>query len=147
MYLYCEEIEFATPEFDEAVRLRDKILRKPLGLQFTPEDIATEYDSIHLGCYTANNDLAAVLTLKPVSQKTVKMRQVAVDDALQNMGVGKFLVLQSEKLARFKGFERIELHARLTAVPFYESLQYLQSGDIFKEVGIDHVFMYKNLKD
>ena len=33
-------IEFATPEYDEAVGLRYRVLRKPLGLEFTTECIS-----------------------------------------------------------------------------------------------------------
>ena len=146
MSLYCEEIEFSTPEFDEALRLRHKILRRPLNLDYNIEDISAEYDSIHLGCYNHLGDLLAVLILKPVSDKLVKMRQVAVDEAVQNKGVGKYLVQQSERLATIKGYQKIELHARMNAVPFYESLGYQKSGEVFKEVGIDHLFMSKDLK-
>jgi hypothetical protein len=34
--MYTIEIDFGTPEYDEAVRLRTDVLRKPLGLEFTP---------------------------------------------------------------------------------------------------------------
>jgi hypothetical protein len=33
-------ITFGTPEYDEAVALRYEILRRPLGLHFTPEQLA-----------------------------------------------------------------------------------------------------------
>lgn len=143
---YCTQIEFGTPEFDEALRLRDKVLRKPLKLEFQPQDIATEYDSVHLACYDVKSEfLAAVLILKPLDSKTVKMRQVAVDPDLQSRGVGSLLVNHSEAVARAKGFKKIELHARDTAVQFYKKLGYAVSGSVFKEVGIDHYYMDKEI--
>jgi predicted GNAT family N-acyltransferase len=114
-------------------------------MEFNPEDIAKEYDSFHIGCYTNAGDLMAVLTLKPIDHKIVKMRQVAVSPQTQSKGVGTFLVLESEKFAAIKGFEKIELHARDTAIEFYKKSGYISKGEIFKEVGIDHIFMYKNL--
>jgi predicted GNAT family N-acyltransferase len=142
---YCSIIDFGTPGFDEALKIRHEVLRKPLNMEFNPEDIAKEYDSFHIGCYTNAGDLMAVLTLKPIDQKIVKMRQVAVSPQTQSKGVGTFLVCESEKFAANKGFEKIELHARDTAIEFYKKSDYTPEGEIFKEVGIDHLFMYKNL--
>ena len=142
---YCSVIDFGTPEFDEALKLRHEVLRKPLNMEFNPEDIAKEYDSFHIGCYTNPGDLMAVLILKPIEKKIVKMRQVAVSPQAQSKGVGTFLVRESEKFAAIKGFEKIELHARDTAIEFYKKSGYTPKGEIFKEVGIDHIFMYKNL--
>jgi len=142
---YCIIIDFGTPEFDEALKLRHEVLRKPLNLEFNPEDIAREYDSFHIGCYTQAGELMAVLTLKPIDSKIIKMRQVAVDPHSQSKGLGTFLVQESEKFAALKGFEKIELHARDTAIEFYKKSGYIPMGEIFKEVGIDHLFMFKKL--
>ena len=73
------------------------------------------------------------------------MRQVAVDPDLQSRGVGSLLVSHSEAVARAKGFKKIELHARDTAVQFYKKLGYTVSGSVFKEVGIDHYYMDKEI--
>lgn len=144
--MYCHEISFATPEYDEAVRLRYEVLRKPLHLDFQAEDLATEFDSIHVGCYAAvSSELLGVLILKPLGDGTVKMRQVAVHPGMQSRGVGTFLVRFCEALARNRGFFRIELHARQAAVAFYRQLGYQEDGPMFEEVGIPHLFMWKEL--
>lgn len=143
--MYILEIEFATPEFDEAVRLRTDVLRKPLGLVFTPEQLAGEYDQRHLGAYDAQGRLLGCLSLVPVDGQTWKMRQVAVAEAVQGSGVGKRLVGHSEALARSEGIRLITLHARETAVPFYQKLDYRVVGERFEEVGIPHYKMEKNI--
>lgn len=146
MSLYCMLIDFGTPEFDEALRLRYDILRKPLNLEFDINDIATEYDSFHLACYDQNsNELLGILILKPVDNNTLKMRQVAVSALAQSKGIGTFLVQASEQFAIHKNYNKIELHARLAAVEFYLKNGYSIEGDIFQEVGIDHQAMYKLL--
>ena len=129
---YCSIIDFGTPEFDEALKLRHEVLRKPLNMEFNAEDIAKEYDSFHIGCYTNAGDLLAVLILKPIDQKMVKMRQVAVSPQTQSKGVGTFLVRESEKFAAIKGFEKIELHARDTAIEFYKKSGYISKGEIYR---------------
>lgn len=136
---------FGTPEFDALLALRYDILRKPLGLDFTVEQIAAEYDSVHLACYDDSWELLGCLTLLPVDENSVKMRQVAVAANAQGRGVGRFLVAASENWARKKGFSKMILHARETAVPFYLKLGYRKVGKRFEEVGIPHFKMERGL--
>jgi len=139
-------IDFGTPEFDEALKLRYDVLRKPLNLEFDENDIATEFDSFHIACYDqSSNELLGILILKPVDGHTLKMRQVAVSAAAQSKGVGTFMVQASEQFAINKNYKKIELHARLAAVKFYLNNGYTAEGGIFKEVGIDHQSMFKIL--
>ncbi|MBK9735904.1 MAG: GNAT family N-acetyltransferase [Saprospiraceae bacterium] len=143
--MFCAIIDFGTPEFDEALRLRDEILRKPLNLEFEADDIAKEYNEFHFGCYDEkNNELIGVMTLKPITDTVLKMRQFAVATNRQSRGVGSFLLTSGELFARQKGYKKIELHARSQAVPFYEKHAYTVEGKIFKEVNIDHLAMYKH---
>lgn len=139
------KIEFGTPEYDETVRLRDEVLRKPLGLYFTAEQLAAEYDSQHLIATDLGGRLIACLILVPASESVIKMRQVAVRPDLQGRGVGTALVQAAEGLAVDGGFREMVLHARETAVEFYRKLDYRTEGDCFEEVGIPHYKMRKTL--
>lgn len=139
------EIPFASPAFDDALRLRNNILRVPLGMEFYAEDIAREYLEIHLGCYNERAELVGCLSLRRVDRITLKMRQVAVAEEVQMQGIGKKMVEDSEEWAVQHGFRRMELNAREVAVPFYRRLHYEVSGDRFEEVGIPHFKMKKDL--
>ncbi|MCB0703698.1 MAG: GNAT family N-acetyltransferase [Saprospiraceae bacterium] len=143
--MFLLEVPFASPQYDETISLRTRILRDPLGMVFYEKDLAAEWDSIHLAYYDDQWDLLGCLVLKPVSERILKMRQVAVDAGRQKTGVGTALVKASEELARKKGFSIIELHARDSAVPFYTRLDYQIIGDRFEEVGIPHFKMEKSL--
>ncbi len=142
---YVIPIEFATPEYDAAVRLRYEVLRQPLGLDFTPEQLAEEYDQVHLAAFDREGVLIGYLNLTPLDEVRVKMRQVAVAPAWQGRGVGREMVAASETLARERGFSTMTLHARETAVPFYQKLNYQTVGDRFEEVTIPHFCMEKTL--
>jgi predicted GNAT family N-acyltransferase len=143
--MYVIEIEFATPEYDDAVRLRYEVLRKPLGLEYTPEQLAAEYDNHHLAAYANKGQLLGYLNLTPSDDGVVKMRQVAVAPQAQGKGVGKKLVEASEVLARRLGYRTMVLHARETAVAFYQKLDYKTVGERFEEVTIPHFRMEKVL--
>lgn len=140
------QIVFATPEYDEAVCLRYEVLRRPLGLEFTPEQLAAEYADVHLAAFDRDARLVGYLNLTPVDDDVLKMRQVAVNPDMQGKGIGSALVAESEVLAKKLGFKKIMLHARDTAVPFYLRLGYAVSGEGFVEVTIPHVKMEKKLE-
>jgi predicted GNAT family N-acyltransferase len=144
--MHVLQIEFATPEYDEAVALRYEVLRRPLGLEYTPEQLAAEYDQVHLAAYDAAQNLVGYLNLTPADTEVVKMRQVAVAPATQGQGVGRALVAASEEKAKALGFKKIELHARETAVPFYLGLGYHSVGERFEEVTLPHFKMEKTLR-
>ncbi len=143
--MFVLPVEFATPQYDETVRLRDKILRKPLGLEFYAKDLAKEYVDFHLACYAEDHTLLACLVLKHLSKDEIKMRQVAVDDTLQGKGIGTEIVKASERFAKQKGYKKIVLNARDVAVPFYLKMDYQKIGKPFTEVTIKHYKMEKTL--
>jgi predicted GNAT family N-acyltransferase len=143
--MFVIPVPFATPAFDELLALRYQILRKPLDMDYTAEQIAAEWDSTHLACYGADWRLLGCLTLLPVDEQALKMRQVAVADVAQGKGVGRLLVAASEEWARGHQYAKMVLHARETAVPFYLKLDYRTVGKRFEEVGIPHYKMEKEL--
>src|SRR5579885_2772830 len=108
--------DFASPEQLASIELRRRILRWPLGLDFTPEQLAAEVHEFHLVALQ-DGQVVACLVLTPQEAKTIKMRQVAVDSELQGKGIGGKLVEFSERFARENGFKRMVLNARENAVP------------------------------
>lgn len=138
------EIAFGTPAYLDEVNLRYRILREPLGLTFNPDDLAKEGSDFHLGLYE-QEELKACLIFTPVDATTLKMRQVAVNKDIQGKGLGTMLVKASEEWAMAKGYDKLVLHARETAVPFYLRMDYKKESQPFTEVGIPHFKMYKSL--
>lgn len=143
MNYYCSKIDFATPEFDEALRLRYDILRKPLNLEFELEDILTEYLECHFAIFNYLDQIVGTVSYRELSDDVIKMRQMAIASEYQGQKLGKTLIRYTEKWAIRKGYKKIELHARKTAVPFYEKFGYRTEFDEFEEVGIPHLKMYK----
>lgn len=133
-----------SPEYWETVALRTEILRKPLGLTYTAEQLQAENNDYHLACYI-ESQLVGCLILTPASSSEVKMRQVAVSAKHQGLGIGKALVCYSEQFAQDHGFREMTMHARETAVSFYEKLGYEKVGEPFIEVTIPHFEMRKVL--
>jgi predicted GNAT family N-acyltransferase len=137
-------IEFGTDDYKQSVNLREQILRKPLGLSFREEFLSADKFEIIIGLFI-NNQIVGSLNLKPLSNRILKMRQVAVKNTMQNMGIGKKIVIFSENYAKENKYTEIMMHARTTAVDFYKKLNYFIEGDEFFEVGILHYKMRKIL--
>jgi len=52
----------------------------------------------------------------------------------------------AENIARDAGYKKIIMHARKTAIGFYEKLGYTVTGNEFTEVSIPHYVMEKKLR-
>jgi ribosomal protein S18 acetylase RimI-like enzyme len=115
-----------------------------LGLQFTPDELEKEIEEILIGAFEEDKMLGCCMLIKqdPVS---VRLRQMAVLNNLQGKGIGRALMQFAENIARDRGFQKITMHARKTAVGFYEKLGYRVCGQEFEEVTIPHYVMEKLL--
>jgi len=132
----------------EIINLRHKILREPLGLSFTDDELLLESRNSYFLAISdiESEDLIGTLLLQIVDDPAqLKMRQVAIRSDLQRMGYGRQLVLFSEDFAKSKNIKRLVLHARKSALPFYVSLGYSFKDECFIEVGIEHYYMWKDI--
>lgn len=146
MPLLIHRIPHGSADYAAAVNLRRAILRTPLGLDFTAAQLAAEGSDIHLAAFDGD-DLIGTVLLSPYDDRTLKLRQMAVDDRHQGQGIGAQLLTAAEACARAAGKTRITLAARLTARPFYARNGYTAAGGIFEEVTIPHILMQKSLDD
>jgi ribosomal protein S18 acetylase RimI-like enzyme len=137
-------IDHGTKEYKQMVQLRNDILRKPLGLNFTAEELEKEKEEILIGAFEEEKMLGCcmLITMDPA---TVRLRQMAVLNNQQGKGIGRALMQFAENIARDRGFRKITMHARKTAIGFYEKLGYEVNGDQFEEVSIPHFIMEKVL--
>lgn len=126
------------------VALRYQMLRKPLGLSFTPEELAAEKDDILICCFE-DDKMEACCMLSQTDPKTVRLRQMAVTSTLQGKGIGRVMMSFAENIARDRGYRRLTMHARKSAVGFYEKNGYKVCSNEFEEVTIPHYVMEKEL--
>lgn len=126
------------------IDLRNRLLRYPLGLELTAEDLRKEVDDLFV-VYIENGVVSGCCVLTPINNEVIRLRQMAVDSSLQGTGIGKKIILFAEACVIARGYSLLRMHARLTALTFYEKLGYEAVGDLFTEVGIPHIEMQKVL--
>jgi predicted GNAT family N-acyltransferase len=139
-------ITYDSPEYEKMVALRYKILREPLGLVFTEQDLEKDKDDILLtASFSGSDEMIGCCILSPLNEHTIQLRQMAVDDFCQRKGLGSELLLFAEQIATDRDYKYVYLHARKIAVDFYKKHGYTIEGDQFTEVGIPHFEMIKRI--
>jgi GNAT superfamily N-acetyltransferase len=137
-------IDHGSKEYYQMVKLRDDMLRKPLGLGFTQEELESEKDSMLIAAFEDDDILGCCMLVEEKEDK-LRLRQMAVLHDLQGKGIGRALMNFAENLARDRGYKKLCMHARKNAVGFYEKMGYKVLGDEFIEITIPHLVMEKNL--
>jgi predicted GNAT family N-acyltransferase len=139
------EIEFQSDRFAEEVELRNRLLRIPLGLSLSEEEIREEAQQFHFGLINDNDQLVACAIIVPIDEHHVKFRQMAVDQDHQGRGLGARLIAAIERELVSRGIRSVEMHARSAVLEFYKKQGYREIGSEFTEVGIPHRKMIKDL--
>ncbi|MFL5774366.1 MAG: GNAT family N-acetyltransferase [Flavisolibacter sp.] len=137
-------IDHGTAEYQQMLKLRDDILRKPLGLTFSSDELEKEKSNLHIAAYEDDQMLGCCMLVEE-DPETVRLRQMAVINDLQGKGIGRALMQFAENLARDRGYKKITMHARKNALGFYEKMGYRARGKEFNEITIPHYVMEKEL--
>ncbi len=139
-----KQIDHGSKEYQQMIQLRMNILREPLGLNFTKEELEKEKDHILIVAYEEDEMLGCCM-LKKIDTHTLQLRQMAVKNNLQRKGIGASIMSFAETVSRDKGYKKIIMHARDSAVGFYERFGYKLKGEQFIEVNLPHHVMEKKL--
>ncbi len=137
-------IDHSTREYQQMLKLREDILRKPLGFTFTPDEVESEKDNILIGAFEDDRMLGCCMLVEETPE-TIRLRQMAVSNDLQGKGIGRALMQFAENIARDHGYKVIMMHARKHATGFYEKMGYKKKGNEFIEITIPHFVMEKQL--
>jgi predicted GNAT family N-acyltransferase len=137
-------IDHGSKEYRQMVQLRIDVLRKPLGLSFTEDELSKEKNHILIGAFEEEKMLGCCMLIK-LEDGSVRLRQMAVLNNLQGKGIGRALTQFAENIARDIGYKKITMHARKPVTGFFEKLGYRVSSDEFLEITIPHYEMEKML--
>ena len=139
-----KQIDHGSREYQKMVQLRLEVLRKPLGLSFSEIELSKEINDILIAAFDEEKILGCCI-LTAIDERCLRLRQMAVYKNLQGKGIGVAIMAFAENIARDKGYKILMMHARKTAIGFYEKLGYEKKGMQFIEVNIEHFVMEKAL--
>jgi peroxiredoxin Q/BCP len=128
--------------YAQALQLRAAILRRPLGLTLSDEELADDVHRRHF-CAVIDGTVVGSLSFKLLGPHTLQLKQMAVADGLQGEGIGSRLLRFAETWARRHSYGIIILNARIGAEEFYRRHGYAIEGEPFDENTIPHIRMTK----
>ena len=73
--------------------------------------------------------------------KTIKLERMAILQEFRRKNYGKNSILQLKEFYNAQGYTQITLDSIYTVRDFYKKCGFLEKGDIFQRVGIDHIRM------
>jgi predicted GNAT family N-acyltransferase len=109
-----------------------------------PEIEMDERDAgcVHLLAFIGN---VPVATARIDLDQAGKIGRLAVLARARRQGIGRALMERCHDIAREHGLASVWCNAQVVAIPFYESLGYRGTGELFDEAGIVHRRMTKPL--
>lgn len=132
-------------EWDIYYDLRYRILREPWGKERGSERNEGDAEATHIALWE-DSTLIGVARLDLVEKQLCQARFVAVENNFQGKGYGKQIMAALEEEAIKLGYQKITLHAREIALPFYQKLGYTLVGPSYKLFDqIQHFEMFKQL--
>lgn len=141
--IQIERVSYGSEMYEQALALRYRLMRQPLGMEFTEQELARDQSAIHFVARHDDTVIGCVIG-QPIMD-CVKIRQMVVAEAFRGQGVGVQLLQALEQFFMRQKVFHAMMHARLEAVPFYEKQGYQCEGEIFQEVGIPHQRLGKDL--
>ncbi len=126
-----------------ALELRHDVFCVEQGVPDWEEVDGRDPDGIHLVAVAGGHLLATCRLL--IVGRTVQLSRLAVRRSARRRGIATALLLEADSESRAAGAGRIVLHAQTYARSLYDRVGYVPRGAVFREAGIEHVAMEKEL--
>jgi predicted GNAT family N-acyltransferase len=130
-------------ELAAALRLRYDVFCVEQGVPEREELDGRDHEGIHL-IAVEDRELLGTCRLVLVG-KTVQFSRLAVRAPARRRGIATALLEAADAETRAVGARRLVLHAQTYARPLYENAGYRARGSAFREAGIEHIAMEKEL--
>jgi predicted GNAT family N-acyltransferase len=130
-------------ELEDALSLRHEVFCLEQGVPRHEELDGRDGDGIHLVAVEGGEVLGTCRLL--LVGRTVQFSRLAVRADHRRRGIATALLEVAETEARAASARRLVLHAQTYAQSLYEHAGYRTRGGVFREAGIEHVAMEKEL--
>ena len=142
--MQIKEINYHSEEYQRLLNFRFNNLRKPLNLNWSEEDLLNENQQNHFALKN-QSEIVGSFCLKKIDCSTIRLRQMAIEKKWQRQGYGSSILKFTEKFAIKNNYKKIIIIARLSALDFYKKNFFKTSGNIFIDVTVNSIKMYKEL--
>ena len=142
--MQIKEINYHSEEYQRLLNFRFNNLRKPLNLNWSKEDLLNENQQNHFALKN-QSEIVGSFCLKKIDCSTIRLRQMAIEKKWRRQGYGSSILKFTEKFAIKNNYKKIIIIARLSALDFYKKNFFKTSGNIFTDVTVNSINMYKKI--
>lgn len=127
-------------ELKQAFQVRRKVFVEEQGIAEDLELDGYDSESMHMVVKYGKRIIgtARVFYLTP---ETVKIERMAILKTFRRKGIGSKIISFLDKRLVADKISRVIVHAQCSAIPFYKSCGFIESGVLFYEAGIPHMKM------
>ena len=131
-------------ELEGAFEVRKQVFVEEQGI---PEDLELDeldMEAMHMVVKDGEGIVGTARVLF-LAASQAKLERMAILKPFRRRGIGKGIISFLDEEFKNRGTEQVVLHAQCSAVNFYKSCGFEESGSPFWEAGIKHVKMQKRL--
>ena len=137
-------IIYGTSEYERSIDLRNEVFRKPWGLNIRDEDLTNDQYMEMFGAYK-DDKIIATIFLTEDDKEHARIKSVAILDEYRGKGLGSYLKDYAEKIAKGRGYKKVNLMGRVSAEVFYNKIGYKTLSQPYDYHTISHIDMEKEL--
>jgi predicted GNAT family N-acyltransferase len=131
-------------ELTDAFEVRRQVFVDEQGVQ---EDVVfdgCEGQAMHVVVKDGEKPIGTA-RVRFLDTRQVKLERMAVLEPFRHIGIGRKLMSFLAQELKNKQVEKVVLHAQFGAIEFYRACGFNESGSPFREAGIKHIKMVRDL--
>ena len=129
----------------DAGRVRTEVFVQEQKIPLELEWDEADQTALHAVAYNGLGQAIGTARLLGASPKTAKVGRMAVKRVLRGFSIGRSLLSVLTDSAKQGGKQEVVLHAQTSAQGFYARAGFVVRGELFDEVSIPHIEMFKTL--
>lgn len=130
-------------DLSEVHHIREQVFVKEQGVPYDVEIDGT--DKYAQSVLILEDDVPVATGRIILVDDNYKLGRISVLKEHRKKGLGKIVVDELTSRAKFMGADKVYIHAQKQVSPFYEKLGFTSHGNEFKEAGIIHTSMEKDV--
>ena len=131
-------------ELQEACEVRRQVFVREQGIAENLVFDGHDREALHTVVKDGDRVIGSA-RVRLLAGNQAKLERMAVLKPHRRKGIGKEMLLFLDTLWKDKQVKQVIIHAQLEVVPFYKSCGFDESGLPFREAGIKHIKMRKQL--
>lgn len=137
--IHVLRLSFKDQDFSIIENIRKKVFLNEMNI--SESELFDENDETceHYILFDGKEAVGSVRFLKMNNE--IKLERMAILSEFRGKNYGKSAILQLAEYYRMTGYSKMILDSILSVKDFYKKCGFIEEGELFKRVGIDHIRM------